>query len=222
MNYYCRNEGNVYATFLDTSKAFDRVKFDTLFELLLAKHICPTIARLLSSLYTSQQCRVKWCGEVSSSFSVQNGVKQGGVLLPRLFNIYLDELLCRLKRSGMGCYYGKVYVGSLAYANDVLLSPTLGSLKEMLNICEQYSTDFNILFNASKTKLMVFGRNVSKVDVVFQGRVASKVNNEAHVGNISSTDIYNDEMSISKACNEMYAKLNLLYLQFGMCSPDVL
>ena len=223
INYYCRNEGNVYATFLDASKAFDRVKFDTLFELLLAKHICPTIARLLSFLYTNQQCRVKWCGEVSSSFSVQNGVKQGGVLSPRLFNIYLDELLCRLKRSGMGCYYGNVYVGSLAYADDVvLLSPTLGSLKEMLNICEQYSTDFNILFNASKTKLMVFGRNISKVDVVFQGTVASKVNNEAHVGNIISTDIYNDEMSISKACNEMYAKLNLLCLQFGMCSPDVL
>ena len=102
----------------------------------------------------------------------------------------------------MGCYYGNVYVGSLAYADDVvLLSPTLGSLKEMFNICEQYSTDFNILFNASKTKLMVFGRNVSKVDVVFQGGVAFKVNNEAHVVNIISTDIYNDEMSISKACN---------------------
>ena len=86
----------------------------------------------------------------------------------------------------------------------------------MLNICEQYSTDFNILFNASKTKLMVFGRNVSKVDV------ASKVNNEAHVGNVISTDIYNDEMSISKACNEMNAKLNVLYLQVGICSPDVL
>ena len=99
INYYCRNEGNVYATYLDASKAFDRVKFDTLFELLLAKHICPTITRLLSFLYSSQQCRVKWCGEVSSSFSVQNGVKQGGVLSPRLFNIYLDELLCRLKRS---------------------------------------------------------------------------------------------------------------------------
>ena len=160
INYYCRNDGNVHATFLDASKAFDRVNFDTLFELLLAKHICPTIARLLSFLYTSQQCRVKWCGEVSSSFSVQNGVKQGGVLSPRLFNIYFDELLCRLKRSGMGCYYGNVYAGSLA--DDVLLSPTLGLLKEMLNICEQYSTEFNILFNASKTKLMVFGRNVPK------------------------------------------------------------
>ena len=92
----------------------------------------------------------------------------------------------------------------------------------MLGICEQYATDFNIIFNASKTKLMVFGRNVSNVDVVFQVRIASKVNNEAHVGNIVSADINNDTMSISKACNEMYAELNLLYRQFGMCSPDVL
>ena len=90
----------------------------------------------------------------------------------------------------MGCYYGNLYVGSLVYADDtVLLSPTLGSLKEMLNVCEQYSTDFNIIFNASKTKLIVFRRNVSKVDAVFQGRVASKVNNKAHVGNIISADI---------------------------------
>ena len=77
--------------------------------------------------------------------------------------------------------------------------------------------------NAFKTKLMVFGRNVSYVDVVFQGRIASKVNNEAHVGNICGpTDINNDAMSISKACDEMYAKLNLLYNQFDVCSPDVL
>ena len=39
-------------------------------------------------------------------------------------NIYLDVLLCRLKMSGMGCYYGNLYVGSLAYADVVLLSIT--------------------------------------------------------------------------------------------------
>ena len=184
--------------------------------------MCPTVARLLSFLYTSQQCRIKWGGAVSSSFSVKNGVKQGGVLSPRLFNIYLDVLLCRLKMSGMGCYYGNLYVGSLAYADDVLLSPTLESLKGMLKICEQYSRDFNITFNASETKLMLFGKNVSDVDVVCQGKIVSKVNNEIHVGNIISADINNDTRSISKACNEMYAKFNLLYRQFDMCSSDVL
>ena len=121
INYYCENGGTVYATFLDASKAFDRVMFDTLFELLLSKHLCPSLARLLSYMYTNQQCRIKWSGAVSSSFSVKNGVKQGGVLSPRLFNIYLDELLYKLKQSRFGCYYGTDFVGSLAYADDVLL-----------------------------------------------------------------------------------------------------
>ena len=83
---------------------------------------------------------------------------------------------------------------------------TTGSLKEILRICEQYSHDFNTIFNDYKTKLMLFGRNLLDVDVMFQGRVASRVNNEAHVGNIISTAINNDAMSISKACNELYSK----------------
>ena len=45
-------------SFFDALTAFDYVKFDTLYELLLVKHICSTIARLLSFLYTSQQCRI--------------------------------------------------------------------------------------------------------------------------------------------------------------------
>ena len=127
----------MYATFLDASRAFDLVVFDTLLELLKSKHLCPTtcIARLLSYMYINQQCQIKWCGAVSFSFGVKNGVKQGDVLSPRLFNIYLDVLLYRLKQSRFGCYFGKDYVGSLAYADVLLLSQTLGSLKiELLTI----------------------------------------------------------------------------------------
>ena len=223
INYYCENGGTVYATFLDASKAFDRVMFDTLFELLLSKHLCPSLARLLSYMYTNQQCRIKWSGAVSSSFSVKNGVKQGGVLSPRLFNIYLDELLYKLKQSRYGCYYGKDFVGSLAYADDVLLlSPTLGSLHGLLTICEQYSKEYNTLFNASKTKLMVFGRKLPKVKVMFQGTWVSQVDSEIHIGNYICTDRRDDTIPVNNACNDMYAKLNLLYCQFSKCSPCVL
>ena len=111
--------------------------------------------------------------------------------------------------SGTGCYYGNLHVDSLAYADDVILfSPTLALFKEMLKIWEQYSHDFKIIFNVSKTKLM-FGKNVPDLNVSFQGKIVSKVNNEAHVGNIISTDISNNTMSISKACNKMYAQTQL-------------
>jgi len=50
-----------------------------------------------------------------------NGVKQGGVLSPVLFCIYLDNLLVRLSRSGVGCFIGETFVGALAYADDIVL-----------------------------------------------------------------------------------------------------
>ena len=93
-------------------------------------------------------------------------------------------------------------------------------MNEMIKICEKYSQDFNIHFNASKTKFLLFGR-LSETEVTFQGKVISQISKETHVGNIVSTDIDSDKLSISKACNELYAKFNLLLRQFGMCSSHV-
>ena len=38
----------------------------------------------------------------------------------------MDEMLYKLKNSGLGCYVGNVFMGCLGYADDaVLLTPTL-------------------------------------------------------------------------------------------------
>ena len=58
-------------------------------------------------------------------FLAVNGVKQGGVLSPIVFSVYIDGLLVRLTNSNVGCYVGSFFVGALAYADDiVLLAPT--------------------------------------------------------------------------------------------------
>ena len=63
---------------------------------------------------------------MSKYFTTTNGVKQGGVLSPILFGMYVDELLLRLSQSGYGCKIGHFYYGALGYAYDVsLLAPTL-------------------------------------------------------------------------------------------------
>jgi len=60
-----------------------------------------------------------------------------------------DGLLQRLHKSKVGCWVGNVYVGALAYADDVtLLAPTNWAMHFLLQISEQYGWEFSIVFNA--------------------------------------------------------------------------
>jgi len=105
--------------------------------------------------YTSHVTRIMWNGVFSERFLVKNGVKQGGVLSPVLFYIYIDGLLERLARSQTGRTVDAVYVGALAYADDILvLAPTPSDMRLLLQICDNYAKEYNITFNASKSNCM--------------------------------------------------------------------
>ena len=83
--------------------------------------MCPLIVRLLLNMYTHQKLQVKWNNIKSDKFNVTNGVRQGGVLSPFLFSIYMDELLMSLKENGVGCHMNDYFVGAFGYADDIIL-----------------------------------------------------------------------------------------------------
>ena len=150
-------KSNAFVLMLDASKAFDRVNYCKLFRELLKREMSPLVLRLLLYMYTNQTLRVKWGSVMSESFTVMNGVKQGGVLSPILFAVYTDGLLLRLQESGIGCHMGGHYAGATAYADDItLISPSMTGLRKMSSIREQYASEYDILFNGSKSKLLFF------------------------------------------------------------------
>ena len=79
-------------------------------------------------------------------------MKQGGVISPVLFCIYINKLLGRLRSSGFGCFIGEVFLGALAYADDiVLLAPTHRAMRKMLALCDRFADECNVVFNAKKS-----------------------------------------------------------------------
>ncbi len=130
ISYYNFHKTNVHILMPDASKAFDRVKYCKLFNELLNRNVSPLILRLLSVIYTNQTLQVKRKSIAGSGFSVLNGVNQGGVLSPVLFGVYIDSLLNRLSKSGVGCYMGNKFMGAVSFAVDIkLLTPTFKGLK---------------------------------------------------------------------------------------------
>lgn len=156
LSYYVHHQSSVFCTFLDASKAFDRVRYCKLFRVLVSRQVPPLIVRVLINLYICNFVRVQWSGIVSDYFLAGNGVKQGGVLSPVLFCVYIDGLLVALSKAGVGCFLGSNFVGALAYADDiVILAPTASALRIMLAICDNYAKDYSISFNAGKSKCLV-------------------------------------------------------------------
>ena len=96
VSYYVNKETPVFSAFLDASKAFDRPNHNLLFAKLIKRNVPMCIVRLLLSWYRQRTMQVKWGTNSSSPFTVTNGVRQGGVLCPYLFAVYLDELSIQL------------------------------------------------------------------------------------------------------------------------------
>ena len=157
--YYTVDGGAAFCTFLDATKAFDRVNYCKLFSILVKRDIPPAYVRLLLNLYTNSVTCVSWNGVCSRRFPVKNGVRQGRIISRILFCVYIDGLLQRLYESGVGCYIGNVFVGALAYADDVvLLAPTHCAMRRMLRVCEDFAKNFCVKFNHTKSMCMFVSR----------------------------------------------------------------
>ena len=177
---------------LDCSKAFDMCSFEIIFKKLIQRNLPAIIVRCLAFIYQQQASWVKWGEANSSPFGILNGTRQGSVLSPCIFSIYMDELLQELRHLGVGCHVGGMFMGATIYADDVLLlAPCRTALQLMLKVCEdfakknnlQYSTDPNPTKSKSKC-LYMCGKNTARypAPLTLNGQNLPWVSTAMHLG----------------------------------------
>ena len=116
----------------------------------------PHLVEILRNLYRQQMAAVRTAGIVSSWFQVKKGVRQGCVISPCLFNILAEMVMRRVLEDWKGGFrIGGMTINNLRYADDiVLIAETAEKLQELVDPLIQEGTNYNLLLNAAKTKVM--------------------------------------------------------------------
>ena len=84
----------------------------------------------------------------SSFFNISNGVRQGKILSPKLFFVYMDDLSNLLISSDVGCILNNIRFNLVFYGDDLcLMAPCATALQELLNIGHRYSIIADLNFN---------------------------------------------------------------------------
>ena len=119
---------------------------------------------------------------LSVPFSASNGVRQGGILSPLLFNLYMDDISNTLNSSRQGCIINGVPVNHIMYADDVaLIAPSAHALQLFLNLCNSYASCHSIVYNTKKTVCMCVKPKQLKSTIVHEFVLSG--NNLKHVVN---------------------------------------
>ena len=223
-NYYNCQGSPVFICFLDIRKAFDRVNFNTLFRKLKCRAVPGYLVKLIAFWYTNQIIRVRWGKTFSEQFKVSSGIKQGGLLSPFLFNVYVDNLSLNLNTSGIGCVAGNGTINHLAYADDmVLIAPSVRALQTLLDICSSYALSHDILYNTEKSFCMIVWpkRFLFKFRPSFylQGDRLDFVNQYKYLGVILNDKLTDDD-EMYKCMRGVYATGNMIVRRFGKCNVD--
>ena len=149
VEYYINHNSNVSICCLDISKGFDKVNHSILFLKLMKRGAPAILINLLFYWYSISYNCVRWENVLSQPYRLLAGIRQGGVLSPVLFSVYVNDLLNKFAK--LGCYFKGIPVSAVMYADDlILLSPSICELQNMLNVCSSELVLLDLQVNVKK------------------------------------------------------------------------
>ena len=151
-----------FACFIDFKKAFDCVNRDLLWEKLNVRFgLSGKFLLALKALYKDVCCSVDVNHTLTDWFGVNSGVKQGCILSPTLFAMFIDDLVAEINSKHLGINCQTYKLSTLLYADDiVLLAPSTENLQSLINVVAEWCKIWNMGLNLKKTTIVHFRRKL--------------------------------------------------------------
>ena len=179
----------LYVAFVDFKKAFDSVRHDKLLQCLISQGVRGKFLASLKSMYESLLSCVRTNCEFSDVFECPVGVRQGCVLSPTLFSMFINQLADHMDvngKDGVEMLPDIMELFILLFADDVaLLSTSANGLQNQLDVLHLCCDNMKLTVNIDKTKIMVFrkGGHLGRQEKwFFGGKRLDVVNDYCYLG----------------------------------------
>ena len=228
IDYYRQRGSHVFVNLLDLSKAFDYVNHRLLFAKLVDLEFPCNLTCLLAYWYSNQLMNVRWKAVTSECFLMHNGTRQGSILSPYLFSVYMRSVSKAVANSGIGCHIGNMPCNILMYADDiVLLSPSWHAQQILLDTCAKEICSVAMILNLTKTVTIIYSPynksrrvTLSFPPFMLNGIAIAIVNSCKYLGHWLSAE-EDDNTDIANQTRLLYARTNFLIRRFSRCSVEV-
>jgi hypothetical protein len=165
INYYVNGGSEIKLVSLDATKAFDKLWRAGLFSRLY-KEVDIFIWRAIVSYYEQSKIVVKIDNNKSESYRTTEGVKQGGILSPYLFNFFINGLIEECCKLDVGARIEGRNVSIIGYCDDIMLmSSSSKDMNELLEKCADFARTWKMEFNPKKSNYTCFGAKFSNNDI---------------------------------------------------------